>query len=127
MARPMVLLAEVESLEGISARKLVLETAKFNVINAYSEEELFGMLDKYPAADALVLHASLCDLDCDPIISRVKASFPRMKVIAIVPTGRSYEGADHNISSYEPEELLRLVRSLFGDPRKAAQTELDRK
>lgn len=44
MVRPIVLMAEVEPPEGLSARKLVLETGKFNVITAYSVEEALETL-----------------------------------------------------------------------------------
>src|SRR4051812_48605380 len=39
MARPTLLVAEPEPEAALSVRKLVLETAKFNVLTAHSDEE----------------------------------------------------------------------------------------
>jgi DNA-binding NtrC family response regulator len=119
MVRPIVLMAEVEPPEGLSARKLVLETGKFNVITAYSVEEALDTLDKFPNVHAVVLHISMCaDGECDEVIARIKEHDPEMLVIALSPNSHSrHKGADHNVSSHEPQELLNLLRSEFGDPR----------
>lgn len=112
-------MAEVESPDGISARKLVLETGKFNVITAYSVEEALDSLATFPKVHAVVLHASICSHGgCDQVIAQVKKQSPKMLVIALSPTdGHNYKGADHNVSSHEPQLLLNLLRSCFGDPR----------
>lgn len=112
-------MAEIEPPEGISARKLVLETGKYNVITAYSVQEAFDTLAAFPKVHAVVLHVSLCkDGECDQVIARIKKSDPRMLVIALSPTdGHKYRGADNNLSSHEPQDLLSLLRSRFGDPR----------
>jgi hypothetical protein len=81
VARPTFLMAEPEPEQAISARKLVLETAKFNVITAHSAREATELCRRFPSIDALIVHAN-------------------------------------NISSHSPEDLLRLLRQLFGDPRK---------
>jgi hypothetical protein len=39
-------------------------------------------------------------------------------VIVLSPSGTLVKGADHAVSSHEPEELVTLLRRLFGDPRK---------
>lgn len=116
-------MAEVEPPEGLSARKLVLETGKFNVITAYSVQETMETLATFPKVHALVLHASICqDGECDHVIARVKVQHPSMRVIALSPTdGHNYKQADHNVSSHEPQELLNLLRSLFGDPSMAQE------
>lgn len=111
-------MAEVEPLEGISVRKLVLETAKFNVITSHSVEETLILVQKYPNIEALVLHSSLPNLNCQDVVARVKKQYPRLAIIVLTPSPTFHcDGADHHVSSYEPEELLRLLRSMFGDPR----------
>jgi predicted SpoU family rRNA methylase len=119
MVRPIVLIAEIEPPEGLSARKLVLETGKFNVITAYSLEEALDTLAVFPKVHGVVLHASMCrEMECEDVIAEIKSNFPGMLVIALSPTtSRTYKLADHNISSHEPQELLNLLRSRFGDPR----------
>jgi CheY-like chemotaxis protein len=118
MIRPAFIVAEVEPLEGVSARKLVLETAKFNVLTAYSADEALKMMKVFPKADALILHASLPGVDCDKTVKAIKKLHPRMPVVVLAPSPAQHcKSADHNLPSYEPQELLNLLRSLFGDPR----------
>lgn len=113
------MMAEVEPPEGLSSRKLVLETGKYNVITAYSVNEALETLASFPKVDAVVLHSSLCkERDCDQVIVEIKNRHPGMMVIALSPTSsQSYKFADHLLSSHEPQELLNLLRSRFGDPR----------
>jgi hypothetical protein len=112
-------MAEVEPPEGLSARKLVLETGKFNVITAYSVQEALDTLAIFPEVDAVVLHSSICQVEvCEQIIGYVKEADPEMLVIALSPNAHTrHKGADYNLSSHEPQELLNLLRSRFGDPR----------
>ncbi|HET9182594.1 MAG TPA: response regulator [Candidatus Angelobacter sp.] len=123
MVRPIILMAEIEPPEGLSGRKLVLETGKFNVITAYSVEEALETLSTFPKVNVVVLHASICKkMECDSVIAEVKKRVPGMMTIALSPTtSQHFELADHNISSHEPHELLNLLRSRFGDPRLPAE------
>lgn len=123
MVRPIVLMAEVEPPEGLSARKLVLETGKFNVITAYSVEEALETLVAFPRVHVVVLHASVCrQMACDSVIAELKKRIPSMNVIVLSPTtSQDFKLADHTISSHEPQELLNLLRSRLGDPRLPAE------
>jgi hypothetical protein len=86
MFRPIVMMAEIEPPEGLSARKLVLETGKYNVITAYSLKEALETLATFPKVHAVVLHASLCkERDCDQVIGEIKQRHPGMTVIALSP------------------------------------------
>jgi hypothetical protein len=112
-------MAEVEPPDGVSARKLVLETAKFNVITAYSVAEALETLKTFPKVHVLVLHSSLCkNGECDRVLGDAKKRNSKMLTIAITPSdsGR-FKRADYTLSSHEPQELLNLLRSHFGDPR----------
>lgn len=114
-------MAEVEPAEGVSARKLVLETGKFNVITAYSGKEAIRLFNKFPISDAVILHSSLADIRCEDIVKRITAI--RKDVIIIVLSashGFRCDGVKHHVSSHEPQELLNLLRHLFGDPRTTA-------
>jgi DNA-binding response OmpR family regulator len=118
-----MMVAEVEPPEGLSARKLVLETGKFNVITAYSVEEAFETLGAFPRVDAVVLHASLCkEMECDRVVAEIKKRHPNKVVITLSPTNsQNYKLADHQLSSHEPQQLLNLLRERFGDPRSPAE------
>ena len=116
--RPTFLMAEVEPLDGVSARKLVLETAKFKVITAHTSREAEELIHKFPKINAIILHSSLKDFDCDRIVAGLKQSKEAIPVIVLTPTpGFRCDGADHHVPSHEPQELLALLRELFGDPR----------
>jgi DNA-binding response OmpR family regulator len=123
MARPTVLVAEPEPPEGVSARKLVLETAKFNVITAHSGAEAKELFERFSNVNAIVLHSTLPGLDCNKAIADIKAQITGARVIVIAPVA-SFEckEADHLLDSHEPHQLLSLLRSLFGDPRKINST-----
>ena len=100
-------------------RKLVVETAKFNVLTAHSAEEGRELLKLFPQVDALVIVADM--KDCEETVRAAKSSTPPKPVI-VLSANRNYrcDHAEHHISSHEPEELVNLLRSLYGDPRKAA-------
>ena len=119
MARPTLLIAEPEPNEALSVRKLVVETAKFNVITAYSAKEAVELLRRFPQVDAIVVIAEI--KDCDKAIEAARSISASMPTI-VLSANPSYRcgRAEHYISSHEPEELLELLRSLFGDPRKVA-------
>ena len=122
MRRPTFLMAEPEPLEGLSTRKLVLETAKFNVITAHSNRETLELLKEFPNVEAIVLHGSLEGLDCTQVVAAAKANPQPTPIIFLTPSdSRQCPGSDHRVDSHEPDELLQLLRSLFGDPRKLDQ------
>lgn len=118
MARPTVLMAEPDPIQAISVRKLVLETAKFNVLTAHSPEELLESVDLFPAISAIIVSQDE-SFDCEKTIAAVQKKLKKkIPIIAIVPgVAQRCEGADYHASSHEPEKLLELARSLLGDPR----------
>ena len=118
MARPTLLIAEPEPANALSARKLVMETAKFNVVTAHSGGETFELLQKFPNVDAIVVHSELRDASVPEIFGKVKQA-DRSKPTILLMSGveRSRKDADYTLPSDEPQELLGLLRELFGDPR----------
>lgn len=115
--RPTILVAEPESLQALSVRKLVLETAKFNVLTAHTTDEGIEICKAFPNIHAAVLVADY-DIACDQIAATIKRDLPHVPVIALsAREGFHCPGADHHLSSYDPEALVSLVRELLGDPR----------
>jgi DNA-binding NtrC family response regulator len=111
-------MAEPEALENISVRKLVLETGKFNVITAHSARECLELSAKFPEIEAVIIHPDLDGISCEQIVSQIKARNPQLRVIVLGTTdGYRCKGADDSITSSDPEALLDLLRSRFGDPR----------
>ncbi len=122
MARPTILVAEPEPNEALSVRKLVLETAKFNVLTAHSNEEAMNIFRLFPNLN-LVVAVGGGRINADLVASTVKKTNNHIPVIALTPhLGQKYEFADYTLSSHEPEELVKLVRSLKGDPKQMEES-----
>jgi DNA-binding response OmpR family regulator len=117
MPRPTFLMAEPEPEQALSARKLVLETAKFNVITAHSAHEAIELCQKFGSVDALIVHGNLPG-DCAHLVKQFKGGDGGKPAILLAPShSASCDGVDHRVSSHDPQELLELLRSMFGDPR----------
>jgi hypothetical protein len=118
--RPTLLVAEPEPNEALSVRKLVLETAKFNVLTAHSTREAIDIFHSFPNISALIA-VDADAIDCEAITTAVKDAVPRLPAIVLsARAGYRCTPADHHVSSHEPEQLLRLIRELLGDPRNFA-------
>ncbi|HEU5402392.1 MAG TPA: response regulator [Terriglobales bacterium] len=118
--RPALLVAEHEPDSALSTRKLVLETAKFNVVTAHSLDEAEEALKLMaPGLAGLVVTSTLGpEDDCSMLAQQFKKSKPDAPVIYLSPNGiQQCRWADHQLSTYEPDKLLNLTRRLFGDPR----------
>jgi len=120
MPRPTLLVAEPEPEQALSTRKLLLETAKFNVITAHSGAEALDLFNLFPKLDLVILVDDK-RIDCEAISRKIKSQ-SKAPIVALSPfIGKSCRSADHNLSSHEPEALLELIRSLLGDPRRNFQ------
>jgi DNA-binding response OmpR family regulator len=119
MVRPALLVAEPEPSDGLSTRKLVLETAKFNVVTAHSTEEAIEAYQLFPAISAAILVASP-EVNCEAAVQAIRQSEPpgTLPIVALSPRiGFMCDGVDYTLPSRDPHALLELVRSLLGDPR----------
>lgn len=114
MSKLTVLVIEVEPPEGLSARKLVLETARHNVITAYSGKEGLKILHRFPNVDAVVLHSELRDIDCGTVTRAIKNFNAKLPIIVVSPRHTDCDGADFVVPSHEPQELLNLLADKFG-------------
>jgi response regulator RpfG family c-di-GMP phosphodiesterase len=122
MTRPCFLVVDREYASSISTRKLVIETAKLNVITAYSSAEAIATLKKFPAVDGVVMDANLHDMPGDDLVVALKAIQPKIVIVAIAGPGRGHcAHADHHLDTFEPARLLELLRQL--EPEKSAAIE----
>ena len=118
MPRPTLLVAEREPLQALSTRKLILETAKFNVITAHSTREALDLFGLFPNISIAVLAMDEA-INCEAIADAIRKARPQVPIIGLSPQNADHCAyADHTISSFEPEALVQLVRSIAGDPRK---------
>jgi DNA-binding NtrC family response regulator len=119
MIRPCFLVIDREHSGSISTRKLIIETAKFNVITAYSGGEGLETLAAYPALNGVVLDSGIRDIPCDEMVSRLKQMQPTTPVIVVGgPSHYECPAADYFLDSFDPARLLELLRSL--EPAKTA-------
>jgi CheY-like chemotaxis protein len=117
MPRPTLLIAEPEPSQALSVRKLVLESGKFNVLTAHSTQEAIDLFRLFPNISATVLVGSE-SIDCDEVAKHIKNASNKVPVIFLeAKIGAICHGSDHRLASDEPERLLDLIRSIFGDSR----------
>jgi CheY-like chemotaxis protein len=113
MERPCFLVIDREFPGSISTRKLVLETAKFNVLTAYSGREALGLFRRFPALDGVVMDGALDDISAEEMARGIKAIAPNCPVVVI--SSPDYDGcptADIQVESFQPAKLLETLRGL---------------
>jgi CheY-like chemotaxis protein len=113
MLRPCFLVVDREFSANISTRKLIIETAKFNVITAYSGEEALETVERFPAIDGIVLDIGLRDMSACDVVNQVKQRYPKLPIIVIcLPGSEECPEADHHLEYFDPASLLELLQSL---------------
>jgi hypothetical protein len=125
--RPCFLVVDPEHASSLSTRKLVLETAKYNVITAYSCAEAEVTLHRFPAIDALVINGSSQDAQALRLLEQL-SGMPQVKLV-IVGNGPLAQGPrtpDVVVDNYAPPKLLEALQNLFpAQSSRLLQHELD--
>lgn len=112
--RVIVLMIEVEQPEGLSARKLVLETSKHNVITAYSGQAGVELFKRFPTVDAVVVHVDVSDQPFENVVQEIRKIRPDVPIIALSPIGATtLESVDYVIPSHEPQAILKVLADHF--------------
>ena len=113
MVRPCFLVIDREYSGSISTRKLVIETAKFNVITAYSAAEALETFTVFNRLNGIVLDAGIRDMTCCDLVAKLKQADPNLPIVVIsAPGTHECPQADHLLESFEPGKLLVLLQSL---------------
>lgn len=116
--RPTFLIAEPEPNDGLSVRKLIIETAKFNVITAHSPLEALEIFADFPKVNAVIVHAQMVNVPNGSVTETIRKAKPDTFIIVLRPSETFFDPkADYHVSSYEPETLVEFLRAKFGDPR----------
>lgn len=104
-----ILMIEEEQPEGLSARKLVVETVKHNVLTAYNAQDGIDLLRRFPAVDAVLVHAAQIERHPN-LLAEVKALAPRMPIILASPFAQ-HGSSDANfvVDSHKPQALLAVL------------------
>ena len=122
MIRPCFLVVDREYSGSISTRKLVIETAKFNVLTAYTGAEAIETLTRFPALNGIVLDAGIRDIPAEELIRIFKKINPSVPVIVVrLPSSNSYPEADFQLDSFDPAHLLELLQRM--EPEKTRKIE----
>ena len=108
-----ILMMEEEQMEGLSARKLVVETVKHNVLTAYQPESGLDLLQRFPNVDAVFVHARLLPKRPN-LLSEVKALAPKAPIILASPGG-DHRSSDATwiVDSHKPQALLTVLAEGF--------------
>lgn len=113
--RVIVLMIEIEQPEGLSARKLVLETSKHNVITAYNGAQGIQLFKRFPNVDAVVVHVDVADQSFESIVSQILEIRPDVPIIALSPVGELVlPRVRYVIPSHEPQAILKVLANHFG-------------
>jgi hypothetical protein len=112
--RPTIIVLDVPTEDTLSNRKLVLEIAKFNVLTAFTIQELLATARKFDA-DAFVVDTLIPDPDVKGVGSMLKQQFPRKPVVAVGAEVGEIE-ADRFVEVNRPERLCETLRELVGEP-----------
>lgn len=108
--RLIVTMIEIEQPEGLSARKLVLETAKHNVITAYNGKVGLQLFKRFPDVDAVVVHVDVQDMPFPELVRKIREIRPKVPIIALSPVSSlAIEGVDFVVSSHEPQAILNVL------------------
>jgi len=113
--RPCFLVVDNEFAGSISTRKLVIETAKFNVISAFSYAEAIATLQRFPNVHATVVTADRAGY-ADAFLKHVRSTYPEIKRVVTGEASDSDGLADRRVESFAPEKLLQALRELFPQP-----------
>jgi len=122
MNRPCFLVVDREYSGSISTRKLVIETAKLNVITAYSGGEAIEALKRFPLINGVVIDAGIKDMSCAHLVEELRGIDADLPLIVVNTPGSEHcPGATHYLESFEPAKLLELLKTLT--PKEAAVIE----
>lgn len=104
-----ILMIEEEQPEGLSARKLVVETAKHNVLTAYNAKDGLDLLRRFPNVDMVMVHAGLLS-KIPNLLADVRALCDAKPIILASPyADDARPDADYVVDSHKPHDLIRLL------------------
>jgi CheY-like chemotaxis protein len=111
--RPCFLVVESEYAASISVRKLVIESAKFNVITAYSMDEAVSTLKRFPNLDGIVLDSQMNGPPCIDVMRQLRSINAKIPIVTISPGGQSPCGDEqHHVSNFDPRQLLDALETI---------------
>lgn len=115
--RPCFLILDYEFPGSISSRKLVIESAKLNVITAYSADEAVESLRRFPGVSGVVLNTQLQEKKtCRDLIDALRAVRRDVPIITVSVSGYDRCGGEQfHVSSFDPKQLLDVLQAVCPD------------
>jgi CheY-like chemotaxis protein len=109
------LVVEVEPGQALSTRKLLLESAKHNVLTAYSPEEGLRMFKRFGQVDIVAIDGGFGEAACSSLAKNLKAENQDIRIVAFMPhVGAHCAWADQTTNSHDPAGLLKLLERMGG-------------
>ena len=91
----------------------MIETAHFNVITDYSEREAVETLAAFPAIRGVVMNSDTEQYSGDDLVKELKGIQAEIPIISICgPGDPPCNRADYELTSFDPRELLELLKRL---------------
>jgi CheY-like chemotaxis protein len=110
--RPCFLVVDNEYPGSISTRKLVIESAKLNVITAYSAEEAIETLNRFPNVDGVVMDTQLQGRPCSEVVQLLRTA-RAVPIITVSPSGQEPCGGEqYHVSNFDPKHLLETLQEI---------------
>ncbi len=111
--RPCFLVVDNEYPGSISTRKLVLESAKLNVITAHSPEEAVSTLKRFPNIDGVVLDTQLQGRPCTEVVKQIRSQHAEIPIVTVSPGGQDPCGGEQfHVSNFDPKLLLDALHKI---------------
>jgi len=109
------LVVEAEPAQRLSTRKLLLESAKHNVLTVYSPEEGVRMFRRFPHVDLVAVDGGFGAAACTKLVKALRAQNKNIRIVAFVPnTSMRCDWADETTGSHDPAGLLHVVEEMGG-------------
>ncbi|HVZ17028.1 MAG TPA: hypothetical protein VG897_07920 [Terriglobales bacterium] len=121
--RPIFLVVDPPDPESLSTRKLVLESAMFNVLTATSLNEGREIVKLIPVSAMIIHEQAFRDITPETVITELKAIRPDTPVLVLAVRPSPIVGATVVLSSHDPIELVRRLREMFNLPANPALVE----
>jgi hypothetical protein len=120
--RPTLIVLDEPEHDNISHRKLGLEMRKFNVLTAFTLEELRATVHKFDV-DAIVVDLGIVDQNIKGLCEELKREFPKKPVVGVgVDPGEARVDAFVEINRVD--QLCDKVAELVGEPKLVLKEEL---
>jgi CheY-like chemotaxis protein len=124
VTRPCFLIIDREFPANLSTRKLVVESAKFNVLTAYSPEEAVETLRRFPAVDGIVMDAETEAIACKELIEQLRAVRKEVLIVTVSPGGNiRCDGEQASVDSHDPSGLVKTLQRFCPEESKAVERE----